>query len=94
MLFPNGYNYSFTHNWVGYEIGVVTCRGIHNIVFEEDYMDFKEIVDFPVPHLDHYFRYKQDPNNSRYIGEVLKRLSFNILYQNDIYPAFQSKVYL
>jgi hypothetical protein len=86
ILFPNGYNYSFTHNWVGCEIGLAKCRGIPIIVFEEDSMDFKENVEFPVPLVGHYIRYNQNSANSIYIGEVLKSLAFNIPFQNPNYP--------
>ena len=89
ILFPSGYNYSFTHNWVGYEIGVAPCRGIPIIVFEEDSMDFNDIVHFPVPYLNHYVKYKQDSTdttNSRYIGELLKIIAFNTHYSREIFP--------
>ena len=86
ILFPTGYNYSFTHNWVGCEIGLAKCKGIPIIVFEEDSIDFREIVDFPVPLVGHFFRYKQDEANSQYIGEVLRSLAFNISFQNPNYP--------
>jgi hypothetical protein len=86
ILFPDGYNYSFTHNWVGFEVGVAACRAIPIIVFEEDSMDFKEIVEFPIPYLDHYFRYKQDASDSSYIGMMLKMLSFSIPIPKEIFP--------
>ncbi|HZD36310.1 MAG TPA: hypothetical protein VE130_14000 [Nitrososphaeraceae archaeon] len=86
ILFPNGYNYSFTHNWVGFEIGIATCMGIPIVVFEEDSMDFKEIVEFPIPYLDHYVRYKQDTNESGFIGMMLKMLSFNMPFTKEISP--------
>jgi hypothetical protein len=86
ILYPSGYNYAFTHNWVGCEIGLANCKGIPVVVFEEDTMDFNDIVEFPVPLVSHYFRYTQNPVNSRYIGEVLKCLAFNIPFRNPRYP--------
>jgi hypothetical protein len=71
---------------VGCEIGLAKCRGIPIIAFEEDSMDFKENVDFPVPLVDHYFRYNQNPANSIYTGEVFRSLAFNVPFQNPNYP--------
>lgn len=72
ILFSEGYNYSFTHNWVGYEVGIAACYNKPIIVFEQDSMNFNDIVQFPVPYLDHYVRYNQDETNSRYIRRLLK----------------------
>ena len=85
ILFPEGYNYSFTHNWVGFEVGVAPSKGMPIIVFEGDFLDFKDIVDFPIPYLDHYVRYKQDASNSKYIGKMLKVLKDNIPFQKEMF---------
>ena len=83
ILLSDGYNYSFTHNWVGYEIGVAAHDNKPIIVFEENTMNFSDIVQFPVPYLNHYVQYKQDNHNSNYIGKLLR---YNIPIPKDLTP--------
>ena len=72
ILFPPGYNFSFTHNWVGFEVGVASCANKPIIVFEEDLENLNDIVPFPIPFLNHYVRYRQDESNSNYIARLLR----------------------
>jgi hypothetical protein len=71
ILFPPGYHFSFTHNWVGFEVGVASCANKPIIVFEEDFENLNDIVPFPIPFLNHYVRYKQDDSNSNFIARLL-----------------------
>lgn len=79
ILFPHGYNPSFTHNWVGFEVGVAACAEKPIIVFEE----YDNPICFPIPYLNHFVRYVQDNEHSRYIGQILKD---NMPFQRYIAP--------
>jgi hypothetical protein len=79
VLFPHGINPSFTHSWVGFEVGVAASRGKPIIVFE----DYEDPIEYPVPYLDHFVRYKQDKDHSRYIGQILR---YNMPIQQAIAP--------
>ena len=68
ILFPPGYTSQFTHNWVGFEIGVAACAKKPIMVFE----DYEDPINFPIPYLDHFVRYKQDEDHSWYIVRVLR----------------------
>jgi len=84
ILFPPRYNFSFTHNWVGFEVGVASCTNKPIVVFEEDFENLNDTVPFPIPFLDHYVRYKQDDSNSNDIGRLLRD---NILSPKDMVPV-------
>ena len=84
ILLPEGYNYSYTHNWVGFEVGVAACYNKPIIVFEEDSMNFNDTVQFPVPYLNHYVRYNRNESNSKYIMRLLKD---NIPVQKNMVPV-------
>lgn len=68
ILRPPGYTPQFTHNWVGFEIGVAASAGKPIIVFEE----YFDPIDFPVPYLNHFVRYRFDNDHARYIGQIVK----------------------
>lgn len=58
----------FTHNWVGFEIGVAASANKPIIVFEE----YFDPIKFPVPFLNHFIRFRFDNDHARYIGQIVK----------------------
>lgn len=68
ILRPPGYTPQFTHNWVGFEIGVAASARKPIIVFEEYFTP----IDFPVPFLNHFVRYRFDDDHARYIGRIVR----------------------
>jgi hypothetical protein len=68
---------------VGYEVGVAARDNKPIVVFEDDSMNFNDIIQFPVPYLNHYVRYEQDDSNSNYIGKLLRDI---IAIQNNLTP--------
>ena len=68
ILRPPGFTPQFTHNWVGFEIGVAASVGKPIIVFEE----YFDPIEFPVPYLNHFVRYRFDNDHARYIGQIVK----------------------
>lgn len=68
ILDPPGSTPQFTHNWVGFEIGVAACACKPVVVFE----DYYNPIDFPVPYLNHFVRYRLDGKHSKYFGQIVK----------------------
>jgi hypothetical protein len=73
-LFSKGPNPQYTHSWIGFEVGVAADAGKPIMVFE----DYQDNIKFPIPYLDHYVRYNQTEEHSRYIGKIL---SYNMPLQ-------------
>jgi hypothetical protein len=68
ILRPPGFTSQFTHNWVGFEIGVAACANKPIIVFEE----YSTPIEFPVPFLNHFIRFRFNYDHARYIGQIVK----------------------
>jgi len=68
ILRPPGLASQFTHDWVGFEIGVAASVKKPIIVFEE----YFDPIKFLIPFLTHFVLYRFDNDHARYIGKIVR----------------------